>query len=829
MKKTFAIIASFLLLFASLFSPSVNAAGEKDIFNKVTITSAKIYYFDRTENKYLEIKDGQTYTKDTLIRANVDWHISSMKGINENDYFEFKLPTNYLHFKATTDDIKLISSEDNVTELGHYSISSSGVVRVTLNDNAVSRDKLTDGVFEFKGSISKIGTNINIDFLDTDYEDITVSNPPGSSIPELKPSQEFDKVGKKVDNSNRLVWVVYANRKTHKQWFEYLTGANNTKPATVKNLVMRDTLADGMHLAPGSLKIHLPLYFATADGKMSTKYHGVSVIDQFTEIKQGNLTYEKFEAEVIKNAPAYGVYDAKRIVVSFGDIPGNGVQNPWSDARLKQHIDTNNILDDADQIQLSLKANSQSNEISGNGVGYNIYYDTIVTGESGTYKNTASFTSEGTSESSANAEVEFTETSGSVRPIDPKSVLLTKLDGNNNELEGALFDLYQVGNPTPIRTNLESNSDGEILVENLSSGKYYFIETKAPHGHVLNTEKIEFTIDTEADSGPRVSHINHKYVGAVELTKRDSKSNAYLENAEFSLFKNSVEYRKNLITDSDGVIRINDLEVGSYYFIETKAPDGYILNTEKIEFVISENDTTILKSVVAKNDPLMGSVELLKIDADTKATLKGAEFELHKVGLNTTSKYVTDDQGIIRISGLALGDYYFSETKAPDGYVLNSDKIPFTITADTAHVVKKLTALNHKTVEPLGGVELKKIDAKTKNPLEGAVFSLYNEDILVYANLITDKNGILKLENLPYGNYSFVETTAPKGYVISSKRINFVIDENNTLITLTFENSKQPELPSTGLSINHTGIYLTLAGTMLLALIKYQAVRRKDS
>lgn len=84
------------------------------------------------------------------------------------------------------------------------------------------------------------------------------------------------------------------------------------------------------------------------------------------------------------------------------------------------------------------------------------------------------------------------------------------------------------------------------------------------------------------------------------VTKTDEKTNKPLEGAVFNLYKDGVEepIRKGLTTGSDGTFTIIGLDEGKYVLKETKAPDGYVLLNENVEFEI--------KGAVDENGELTG-------------------------------------------------------------------------------------------------------------------------------------------------------------------------------------------------------------------------------
>ncbi|MDR0144261.1 MULTISPECIES: MSCRAMM family protein, partial [Bacillus] len=141
-----------------------------------------------------------------------------------------------------------------------------------------------------------------------------------------------------------------------------------------------------------------------------------------------------------------------------------------------------------------------------------------------------------------------------------------------------------------VKEDLVSDKDGKVETSGLAPGHYAFIETKAPNGYVLNTEKVEFTISESAEGKPESTDAGTavNYKGSVRLTKVDAEGKK-LEGAVFKIVDSDGKtVKEDLVSDKDGKVETSGLAPGHYAFIETKAPDGYVLNTEKKEFTISE-------------------------------------------------------------------------------------------------------------------------------------------------------------------------------------------------------------------------------------------------
>ncbi|TDT79782.1 LPXTG-motif cell wall-anchored protein [Bacillus sp. AG1163] len=369
------------------------------------------------------------------------------------------------------------------------------------------------------------------------------------------------------------------------------------------------------------------------------------------------------------------------------------------------------------------------------------------------------------------------------------AVELTKVDDiDGSTLEGAIFKIVDM-NGNDVRSDLTTDKDGKISVSDLRPGDYQFIETKAPTHYDLNQTPINFTVEKSQTATASVIAKNSLTKGAVELTKVDDIDGVTLEGAVFKIVDmNGNDVRSDLTTDKDGKISVSDLRPGDYQFIETKAPTHYDLNQTPINFTV-EKSQTATASVIAKNSLTKGAVELTKVDDIDGVTLEGAVFKIVDMnGNNVRSDLTTDKNGKISVSDLRPGDYQFIETKAPTGYDLNANPIPFTITKGQSQVTS-VTALNSLTT---GSMELTKVDMDHRGTLEGAIFNILDHSgKVVREGLKTDGHGKLIVNDLKPGNYQLVETKAPTGYQLDASPVSFTIEKAQAApLQITVSNKK---------------------------------------
>ena len=139
---------------------------------------------------------------------------------------------------------------------------------------------------------------------------------------------------------------------------------------------------------------------------------------------------------------------------------------------------------------------------------------------------------------------------------------------------------------------IKTGQDGKATLRDaLCEGEYYYKEVQTIDGYILDTTRKNFTLslgNTELntmDVNKENPDVNKLYKTRLQLTKSDSAdSNVVLSGVEFQLYNEKDELMGTYVTDESGRIIIDDLPYGSYYFVETKTADGYVIDTSPHRF-----------------------------------------------------------------------------------------------------------------------------------------------------------------------------------------------------------------------------------------------------
>lgn len=379
----------------------------------------------------------------------------------------------------------------------------------------------------------------------------------------------------------------------------------------------------------------------------------------------------------------------------------------------------------------------------------------------------------------------------------------------------ALFDVKLDGQTLMFtaKNDIELGEKGEVTFE--------VDAADLPIGETV-TNKSEIKLDDKQYDSNTVA--TKRVSNGILIRKVDQEdSGKFLAGATFQMLNQAGDVIREGTTNEAGELLFKDFEPGEYTVVETAAPEGYILDpTPQTISIKSDNSKTIeLRFKNTRNN--IGSIQVEKVDAETKAKLSGAKFKL--TSNQGTKAGETNSDGELRFEKLAPGHYTLEEVASPDGYVLDKMKKHIdVISGETKSVT--VTVENNRVK---GSVALTKKDSKTKEILPGVAFQLLDDKGNIIQNqLITDENGQIRVKNLAWGKYSFKEIEAQEGYILDEQEVRFEINQANAnqTIELTKLNerlepnqpgkpNKQPELPITG---DQTSSWVTLFGIVVSVL-----------
>ena len=270
--------------------------------------------------------------------------------------------------------------------------------------------------------------------------------------------------------------------------------------------------------------------------------------------------------------------------------------------------------------------------------------------------------------------------------------------------------------------------------------------------------------------------------GSLQITKTDDNGNP-LSGVGFTLYDASKRAISTKTTDTSGIATFSDLDLGNYYYAETSALPGYVLDSTQYPVSISSNGQVVKKTMT--NTPEKGGLQITKTD-DSGNPLSGVGFTLYDASKRTISTKTTDSSGVVSFSDLAPGNYYYAETSALPGYVPDTTQYAVSITTSSLLVQKTVT---NERIPAKGSLKLVKTD-ENGTPIASTGFQLLDSNGNRITSGGTDSSGVLVFSDLPLGNYYYQETFAVPGYALDDTKYPVSITENGQTITKTVINYK---------------------------------------
>lgn len=425
--------------------------------------------------------------------------------------------------------------------------------------------------------------------------------------------------------------------------------------------------------------------------------------------------------------------------------------------------------------------------------------------------------------------------------------------------------------PTKVKhTTFSTDEDGDlILPESLKLGNYRIEEIAAPNGYVINTTYIKVAVDTDTayqvdpDTYEAIIDVIYKdapAVGELTIEKKGDVLDSYkgglfasidekefiykegnLAGAEFKvyaaedIFTNDYQLDENgvrtkyysngdlvatITTGEDGKAVLGDLPLGTYRVVETKAPYGYVINSEEqtVTFTYVDDKTPVIyENMTFANNRQKISLSIEKLDSETELPIAGAVFGLYtdddiinvdgkvlvKAGeLLETATSGTD--GMITFTkDYSLGNYHAKEIKVPAGYVTTDEVLIFDANYQGQDI--KVVKLSVKCLNTPTTFEFTKEDITSAAELSGATFSVINKGGDVVETWTSNAEEAHVIKRLVVGEtYTLREEFAPYGYLKASD-VTFTVEDTGEIQFAVMKD----EVPTGSIVINKDGEFLT--------------------
>lgn len=349
-------------------------------------------------------------------------------------------------------------------------------------------------------------------------------------------------------------------------------------------------------------------------------------------------------------------------------------------------------------------------------------------------------------------------------------LVIKKVDADTGAvLQGAKFSLKYLsgvsGTGGTVIGEYTTGVNGTVTINRLDAGTYVVEEIKAPDGYEIS-EGAKTVYITGNEQAVITVEFADKAHGQLIVQKLDSVTKQPLPGAVFEITTSGGAYVPNAggaissngiyTTDENGQIHITGVKPGTTLVVtETKAPEGYILDTTSQTVAVNQSDT---QTLTFTNTPI-GGLTIIKTDEDSGKRIPGVQMEVRRMNGEVIGTYTTDGSGIIRLPEADAGWYTVTELKAAKGYQL--DTTPHNIEVKDGQTAT-LTVTNHKA----SGILIHKVDANTGDGIYGVTFLLYDANHNPIGEYTSDQDGYVYMdEGLTDGRYYLREIKAADGYI----------------------------------------------------------------
>lgn len=306
-------------------------------------------------------------------------------------------------------------------------------------------------------------------------------------------------------------------------------------------------------------------------------------------------------------------------------------------------------------------------------------------------------------------------------------------------------------------------------------------------------------------------YFDNKQTGTADMYKAVKFQLAYKDGNSYKFVKASgkdgsysftdlASQATDLTPNNKGDIDVTGLPEGDYEWREISTADGYMISSKKA-ITVTADKTAKTEFINKASAPDKGKITIHKRDAETRADLAGAKFEVAAAeDIYVGNGYCIYPKGTV-IDTITTGadgiaettkaiykgySYTVTEIEAPKGYSI-SDEPTQTIKLVEQQAEFVVDFDNEQNTIPF---EITKTDISTGELIPDCTFEILNENNEQVITGTTDENGIAHFQ-LAIGKYFYREISAPDIYEIDDTPYPFEITENDDIVKAKMTNKKK--------------------------------------